>query len=825
MKFIRYVVCLLMLFASDYVSGKNYTFDLSVLNGENEHIDMELFNQGIQPPGKYYVSIYVNGDFVDRQFIHFFINELSGKTTLRPCLSTEQLTVYGVNIDKYISPSMLDENKCVSIEAIPQAEIDFNFNQQRLSIVVPPQALLPKVYGIAPEQLWDDGVPAFIMNYKVNTQRTVYKKNNNILSHHYAQIQPGINIGPWRLRSSISWQKEQGWQRSYLYAERGLNALKSRLSLGDITSSGFIFDGIPLVGVKVFSDESMLPLEQWSYSPVVRGSARTQARVEIKQNGYVIANEIVPSGPFELTNIPSSGGRGTLDVTIYENDGTQQHFVVPYDSPVGAVREGYLSYSLSGGRYHASNKSVEAPPFGALEIKYGLPLDLTLYTGLQYASDYHSWTVGVAAMLGGWGALSTDMTHSRSKKLALPREAGSKWRLNYSKSFDLGVSLNMAHELVGQTFRSPSETLDTYCVGDSECFSSSPGNFKKKSNVNIAGALGRWGYLTVMGTHQKYWNTQSALSYGITYGQTLWGNISLNVGITKNKQKENKTENLINLWLSMPLHWRGQGNMTYASYQVMNSNQHGDTHEFGMYGDLFDQKFRWDLRERYTGKKDASHQSSTVNLSYRDTYGEIQGYYGFGDEFRQMGVAINGQSLVTQYGFTLGQNSSDTLALVRTPNVSGVSVGYFNGVKTDFKGDAIVGGLRAYQKNNIDINPSTLPKNAFVQQTSVSVIPTKGAVVPAVLDTHVGEQVLLTVMRENNKLIPFGAIAKVEGDSLNTGIFDDNGTVYLAGVSNKNRIKIRWGKNKGQSCDIEISLPKNKNSMGIYKLNAQCPRI
>jgi outer membrane usher protein len=625
------------------------------------------------------------------------------------------------------------------------------------------------------------------------------------------------------MRSSVSWQKEQGWQRAYLYAERGLNAIKSWLSLGDITSSGFIFDGIPLAGIKLASDESMLSLEQWSYSPVIRGVAKTQARVEVKQNGYVIANEIVPSGPFELTQIPSGGGRGALDVTIYENDGSQQNFVVPYDTPVGAVRQGYLGYSVSGGRYHPSDKSVDGASFGSLEIKYGLPFDVTLYTGLQYARHYHSGVFGVAAMLGYLGALSVDMTQARSQKAGKIPETDNKWRLNYTKHFDVGMSFNAAHEFVGQAFNSPSETLNTYCKENQHCFSSLS-NIKRKSSINLSRALGKLGYINVMGMHQKYWqDNQSSLSYGLSYSKTVWNNISFNLGLTKNKTKQNKTENLINFWFSLPLRWSGHGNSTYASYQLMNSNQYGDTHELGIYGDSFDQKLRWDIRELYAGK--THRQSRTVNVNYRDTYGEIRGYYGWGDEFRQMGAGISGQALVTQYGITVGQNSGDTIALVRAPDVSGISVGHLPGVKTDFKGNVIVGGLRAYQKNNIEIDPTTLPHNAFIQKTSVSVIPTKGAVVAAELEPVVGEQLLLTVMRENNKPVPFGAIATLNGSSLNTGIFGDNGTVYLTGVSSKSRIKIRWGKDKGQSCDIDITLPPNKSRTGIYKLKTQCPRV
>lgn len=67
----------------------------------------------------------------------------------------------------------------------------------------------------------------------------------------------------------------------------------------------------------------MVPYYQWNFAPVVRGIARTQARVEVLRDGYTVSNELVPSGPFELTNLPL-GGSGELKVIIHESDGTKQ---------------------------------------------------------------------------------------------------------------------------------------------------------------------------------------------------------------------------------------------------------------------------------------------------------------------------------------------------------------------------------------------------------------------------------------------------------------------------------------------------------------------
>ncbi|HDH8980594.1 TPA: fimbrial biogenesis outer membrane usher protein [Escherichia coli] len=115
---------------------------------------------------------------------------------------------------------------------------------------------------------------------------------------------------------------------------------------------------------------------------------------------------------------------------------------------------------------------------------------------------------------------------------------------------------------------------------------------------------------------------------------------------------------------------------------------------------------------------------------------------------------------------TAGQSSGDTMALVQAPGVDGASVGYWPGMKTDFRGYTSYGYLTPYRENNIDINPVTLPKNAEISQTSTRVVPTKGAVVLAKFDTRIGGRLLLQLKRSDNKPVPFGSVATVEGQAL-----------------------------------------------------------
>lgn len=249
------------------------------------------------------------------------------------------------------------------------------------------------------------------------------------------------------------------------------------------------------------SDENMVPWDQIQFAPVVRGIARTQARVEVRQNGYMITTRTVPAGPFEITDLPSTGGSGDLQVTVLESDGSRQEFTVPYNVPAVALRQGYLKYSVVAGQYRSSSDSVKHTPVASAELMYGLPWNLTVYGGLQTADHYQAGSAGMGLMLGAWGALSVDVTQARSQRYAGDWQTGQRWRVRYSETLDTGTSLGMtSEEYASAGYSGLSETLDTWCDGGSHCGyypGYHPMKQKNRTSVYLSQPLGSLGYLSL----------------------------------------------------------------------------------------------------------------------------------------------------------------------------------------------------------------------------------------------------------------------------------------------------------------------------------------
>lgn len=158
--------------------------------------------------------------------------------------------------------------------------------------------------------------------------------------------------------------------------------------MGESSSLSTIFDSVPFTGIQLATDTTMLPESMRGYAPIIRGIAKTNARVVIKQNGYRVYQTYVAPGAFEITDMYPSGGSGDLYVSVEESDGSKQEFVVPFATLPVMVRENQLEYEITSGKYRPYDGGVDETPFTQATATYGVSSSLTLYGGMQAASRY-----------------------------------------------------------------------------------------------------------------------------------------------------------------------------------------------------------------------------------------------------------------------------------------------------------------------------------------------------------------------------------------------------------------------------------------------------
>lgn len=843
MRYSRLVFIVGMICLSDESWGRSWTFDSAVLG---KGVDISALNEGGQLPGTYPVDIFLNGERVDSRDVVFRQGkDAQGNTSLLPCITIRDLSRYGVRVEDYPTLSRAgkssygeaqggggSDGQCADLSAIPQAAIAFDFYNQQLKLSVPQASLRPTLKGIAPQELWDDGVPALLLNYRANTNHTEnlgsYGGSNQTSS--YVQLNPGANLGAWRLRNQTNWQKSGDnsgkWQTVQTYAERGLYDIKSRATLGERFTPSDVFDSVPFRGAMLSSDEQMVPWSQREYAPVVRGIARTQARVEVKQNGYVIYSETVAPGPFALTDLSVPNDGGDLQVTVQETDGHSQVFTVPYQTPAIALREGYMKYNMMLGQYRPSYGGANKATVAQASVMYGLPWNLTAYGGLQGAEHYQATALGMGVSFGDWGSVSLDATESQGQRRRRDTEKGQTWRARYSKSFDeTNTTFTLAsYRYASSGYNTLADVLDSYRSGNDWWYYDDNEKRKSSTSLTVNQSMGSLGYFNLSGTRDDYWNRAGHNNqFNVGYGVTVM-RVYLNLNWSQNKQTsasgEYRTDRITSLSVNVPFD-RWMGDSTYATYQMTSPSNHPDTQEVGLNGQSFDRQLSWGLRQGYSGGEQGSEShSSSVDATWYGRYGQVGGNYLYSPDMQQMGASIAGGVVAHNHGLTIGQPLSDTVVLVEAPGASGVPVSGWPGISTDFRGYTLGENVTPYQENTVSLDPTRLPPDAEITQTDVRVIPTQGAVIPAKFSTRVGARVLMTLMRPDNSVVPFGALAILKGEGVGAGVVGDGGQVYLTGLPKQGELTVKWGDN--QQCLVSYKLPEAKGEAGMYSTKDVC---
>ncbi|MEX2944475.1 fimbria/pilus outer membrane usher protein [Serratia fonticola] len=806
--------------------------------------DLSAFeDKGGQIPGTYRVDIYLNNNKQETRDVEFrMLPGADGKSTLQPCLTVEELTAWGVLTKKFPALSQ-PGSTCAHLAAIPQASADFRFDRQQLLLSFPQSAVSNAARGWVDPKQWDEGIPSVLLNYSVsganNYARSGQGNNSN---SQFVNLRPGINLGAWRLRNYTTWgrssaggpngQTQDKWNTIYTYAQRDIQALRSQLILGDSTSLSDVFDSIPFRGAQLASDDDMLPESLRGYAPVVRGIARSNAQVTIRQNGYVIYQTYVSPGSFEITDMYPTGGSGDLNVTIKEADGSEQQLVVPYASLPVLQREGQMKYAVTTGVYRAYDTSVDKTPLTQGTLIYGLPAGFTLYGGGQFSSHYQSLALGVGKNLGELGALSLDVTQAWSQQKDRAREDGQSLRVRYSKNLQsTGTNFAIAgYRYATDGYWNMQEVLETYRDGNSY-----PLQERRRNRAELTMTQALWegaGSLSLTGVREDYWNSNRRMeSVGVSYNNSLKG-VSYGVSYTYNRNSSATsmygnggsgrvydTDQLFALNLSVPLNVL-LGHSTWANYN-MNSSKNGNTnHSVSVGGTaLADNNLSWSVQQGY-GSKDQGN-SGSVNADWRATYGELNGGYGYDKYSQRLNYGVQGGIVAHANGVTLSQPLGETVALVAAPGANDVGVVGQTGVRTDFWGYTVVPYLSPYRRNEVTLNPETLADDASVELATQTVIPTRGAVVKASYQTSIGHRVLMVLSRADGRVVPFGAMVS---DPANKGtqsfIVGDQGQVYLTGLSQSGTLKVKWGSNSDEQCNVSYRIPHS--TQGVTNMSGLC---
>lgn len=805
---------------------------LDIDNPQQAKTDLSIYEKGPgQAPGKYLVSIFINNTEIATRDVTFTLRKAqAGHSTLQPCFSLDELKKLGIKPSLF--PQLTAKGGCADLSAIPAATATFRISHQQLLLSIPQSALgqIPRGY-IDPKE-FDEGITAGLLNYSATASqsqaRTPGTPDN---SSQYVNLRPGLNLGAWRLRNYSTWnrsitghEEQHHFSSVYTYAQRDIVAMKSDLTLGQSSSPADVFDSVSYTGMQLNSDSDMLPDSEKGYAPIIRGTAHSNAQVVVRQNGYVIYQNTVAPGAFEINDLYPTGSSGDLQVTVKETDGSERHFVVPYASVPVLQREKHLRYSVTAGRYRSYDSNVEKTPFAQGSAIYGLSHGMTLYGGVQQSSHYQAQALGTGKNVGDLGAFSIDVTRAKALLKKQKRSQGRSWRVRYSKDFaGTGTNFSLAgYRYNSKGFYTLQETMESWTRSDDW---SAPEQRKDRAEATIDQVLPEgWGAFTLSLVKERYWSQdQDMTSMSLSYNNS-WDGVTYSLSYSLNKNTHDSDENgdavsndnLFALSVSLPLdRWMHN---TWASYNLNNSKE-GTTQTLGLNGTALAQNnLNWNVQEGLSNTGAGS--STSLNADYKATYGEVSGGLSQDKYQRTANLGLQGGVVAHANGVTLSQPLGETIALVKAPGTHGTEVTNQTGVETDFRGYTVVPFVTAYRHNTIALNTETLPDDADVTHAAQVVTPTRGAIVRATFSTRVGRRVLMT-LTHNGKPLPFGATVTTE-DKDNEFIVGNDGQTWLTGLPQRGHLTVSWGQDARDHCVADYVLTDEKDKTHIINAAAQC---
>lgn len=810
--------------AEDYFNPSS----LEIKDASYAAIDLSIFSQsGAQLPGTYRVDIYLNGQQIETRDVTFIEDNGSLLAEITP----QQLADLGVKVAAF--PALQQQPADVPVtqlgEFIPAASSSFDFNKQRLDVSIPQAALNSQARGYIDPKQWDQGIPALMVNYNLSGANRWQDNRPGSNSNHFLNLRSGLNWGPWRLRNYSTYSQssngEPQWNNLTNTLQRDIHAIKGQLTLGDSYTPGDILSGVPFRGAQLASDDSMLPDSLRGFAPVIRGIADSNAQVTIRQNNNVIYQTYVPPGAFEINDLFPTSSSGDLEVTIKETDGRERSFKQAFSSAPIMQREGSLKYALSAGQYRGGGNGSPTPNFAQTSLAYGMPYGFTLYNGLLISSDYQAGALGVGIGLGSMGSVSADVTQAKTTFSDQTTRQGQSYRLQYAKSITAtGTNFSLgSHRYSTEGFYDFSEANQLSDVGSIHSLGRN-NNKRSRTQLHISQSLNDFGSLYLSAYQQDYWQRKgyernatlgynislSGISYGLNYSY------SQTPGQQQNDQRASLSVNIpLSKWL--PNSW--------ANYSINTSKGGATSQQLGLSGSaLADDNLSYHLQQSRSNH--GGGNSGSLSSSYSGAYGQMNAGYSFGSNSRQLNYGLSGGVLAHPYGVTLSQSQSDTLVLVRAPGASSVGVSSGRGVKTDWRGYAVVPYATPYRQNNVALDTQSMGDNIDMDITSQNVVPTRGAVVLANFQPRLGSRVLINLSYQG-KPVPFGAMASLQddgADSANSSIVGDGGQVYLSGVPDNGNLLVQWGNQDKQQCQVKFTLPAAETdaNSAVRMLNAVC---
>jgi outer membrane usher protein len=541
------------------------------------------------------------------------------------------------------------------------------------------------------------------------------------------------------------------------------------LRVGDsISTPGAWGRAVRFGGVQYGTNFSTQPSLVTTPLLAAQGEALVPSTVDVFVNGRQVASEVVPPGPFAIDDVPALTGAGQLQVVVTDVLGRQQVLSQPYYSGTALLRADLAEYSLELGSLredYGTDSFAYGDPVGSATYRRGLTNTLTAGTRVE-AQGNGTFAIGADS---AWqaGTLGIVTAHVA---------AGG----NGSQSGFLGgIGLEHNGRYVTAYAQTQYATQEFQQLGTS-ALERTP---RQRTFAGLGFDFARYGNVQLAYGLQSFYDDASVETLGLNYSLTL-GRLGF-LGLFATHATAGEAATTVLLTWTLPLGER----RTFSTALQQSSQPAGAGGGLEAYTSV-QQDLPTDAGMGYRLSLSSSEEQD-ASVAYQGRAGTATVDYASRNGATGVRVGATGAIALTSAGAMTARRLDQSFAVVQVADYSGLTVYVDNQPvgRTDADGRVLVDSLRAYERNEISVDPTEVPLDGSLAMASIDVTPAyrSGAVVQfPVSRAHAAT---MRLAQPDGTPVPAGATATV-GDRQFPVALD--GLLYAEGLAGAMRVTVRW---------------------------------
>lgn len=705
MNFIYLFICL-SIFTS--IPAFASAFNTRFIHGGHAQ-NLELFDSDISddyiPVGNYDLQFIFNGKKYGRHSLYIKDNTIDDY-----CVPAFIFEDNGINLNKtFFKDIYNEEDKCYKIAHMLNASISFSLPKLTLEITLPQAGLNTAVDDNV--SYWNYGNTGFNFRYIFNSNRTSYGQ-----SDVFGSVTGDVSLGRWIITAYGYKNDKSDIELPTWMARTAIGSIGGDITFGKLQLLSSAINSFAYNGIRVSSNEQMKPNGKSFFSPKISGIARSNARVEIWQNDYLLFSQMFPPGPFDIRDI-SALGNGELVLKVKEQDGTEYKTIYPVTIMQNMLTDTDSNYDISVGQKD-TQIADKKEYFSYFSYERGFPL-LTLNAMALLNNNYLNVGVGSALSLGYIGGVSLSFNMSEADYKHNNKNRGNSFSIKYAKSLTKSTDL----QLIGYQYSGAGyvEFAD-YAEVRSD-------NNLNKNRYELQVSQ-RFGSLNMATTYwrQTYWNSQSneGLNLSLSFPYKT-ASLSL-TGIYQTRDNYHYRgsnygkvvdRDNFNLGLSLHVPFDFFERKTYISNNSKWDERRGLYNTTSVNSSVND-----NLSYNVGITNGGNNKSQFVSAGYNfDSAALRASFSNSNDGYRSANIQLSGSILQASDSYPVFTGKTlNSFALINVGNVEGVSLNRFN--KTDSHGNTVI-GLNPYKRNLLTFDTDTLPENITLDKTALHIFPTE----------------------------------------------------------------------------------------------------